>query len=67
MSALHREALKRAAELLGGKEALAKELKVTPSHLEACMTGVVAVPGDLFLRAAEVIAEAELRQLHSAR
>jgi hypothetical protein len=55
--------LKRAAELLGGEDALALQLRVTPSHLALWIAGVASPPGDIFLRAADIVSEYGLEQL----
>jgi DNA-binding transcriptional regulator YdaS (Cro superfamily) len=55
--------LKRAAELVGGEEALARLLKVAPSHLALWIRGAVSPPGDIFLRAADIVSEHDLKQL----
>jgi transcriptional regulator with XRE-family HTH domain len=55
--------LKRAAEITGGHEALARQLKVTPSHLELWIRGLASPPGDVFLKAADIVTEHELQQL----
>jgi DNA-binding transcriptional regulator YdaS (Cro superfamily) len=59
--------LKRAAELVGGEEALARLLRVTPSHLELWIRGVVSPPGDVFLKAADIVNEHDLQQLQARR
>jgi transcriptional regulator with XRE-family HTH domain len=60
---LYIRTLKRAAELIGGEEELARRLKVAPNHLTLWIRGVVAPPGDIFLKAAEIVSEDELKQL----
>jgi DNA-binding transcriptional regulator YdaS (Cro superfamily) len=55
--------LKRAAEIVGGEEELARRLKVTPTHLALWLGGVVSPPGDVFLRAADIVSEHDLLQL----
>jgi DNA-binding transcriptional regulator YdaS (Cro superfamily) len=57
--------LQRAAELVGGEEALARRLKVTPSHLALWLHGVVLPPCDFFLKAADIVSEHEIEQLTS--
>ena len=49
--------LRRAAELVGDQELLARRLKVTPSHLALWIQGVEAPPTYVFLRAVDVVAE----------
>lgn len=55
--------LKRAAELIGDEEALARKLNVTPNHLTLWIRGVVSPPGDVFLKAADIVSEHEMQQL----
>jgi len=57
--------LQRAAELVGGEQALARRLKVTPSHLALWLQGVVSPPCDFFLKAADIVSEHEIQQLAS--
>ena len=49
--------LRRAAELVGDQELLARRLKVTPSHLALWIQGVETPPTYVFLRAVDVVAE----------
>jgi hypothetical protein len=57
------QTLKRAAEIVGGEEELARRLKVTPSHLTLWIDGVVTAPGDVFLKAADIVSEQDLQEL----
>lgn len=66
MPTVYIRTLKRAAELVGGEEPLARRLKVTPSHLELWLRGVGSPPGDIFLRAADIVSEHDLQQLSGA-
>jgi len=54
---------KRAAEIVGGEEALAFQLQVTPSELALWIQGKVSPPGDAFLRATELVTAHELLEL----
>lgn len=67
MSDLHVKTLKRAAEIVGGEEQLALKLKVTPSHLALWLEGLAAPPGDVFLRAVDLVTDDELSRLTAAR
>jgi hypothetical protein len=49
--------LKRAAEILGGEQELARYLKVTPSHLALWAQGLETPPMDYFLKAVDVVTE----------
>jgi DNA-binding transcriptional regulator YdaS (Cro superfamily) len=55
--------LKRAAEIVGGEEELARRLKVTPTHLTLWIRGTVSPPGDVFLKAANIVTEHDLEDL----
>jgi DNA-binding transcriptional regulator YdaS (Cro superfamily) len=59
--------LKRAVEIVGGEEELARRLKVTPSHLALWIGGLVSPPGDVFLKAADVVSEYELQQMMTVK
>jgi hypothetical protein len=52
--------LRRAAELIGDEEALARRLKVTPSHLALWMQGLETPPTHIFLRAVDLVSERDL-------
>lgn len=54
---VHTRALQRAAEILGGKDALGAFLEVPRRRLELWMTGQVSLPGDLFLRTVDLLLE----------
>jgi hypothetical protein len=51
--------LTRAAELVGGAEALAHRLKVTPSHLDLWMRGVEQAPTHIFLKAVDLLQDSD--------
>lgn len=55
-------ALVRAAEILGGRSALARYLDVAPQDLEAWLVGALPTPPDVFLRSIDVITEHGLTQ-----
>jgi DNA-binding transcriptional regulator YdaS (Cro superfamily) len=63
---LYIRTLRRAAELVGGEEELARRLEVSPNHLTLWIHGAVSPPGDVFLGAAEIVNEHELQQLAKA-
>jgi hypothetical protein len=50
----------RAAEIVGGAQELAFKLKVTPSHLSLWMGGLEPCPGDIFLKAVDLVLEREM-------
>jgi len=49
--------LMRAAQLVGGPQALALKLKVTPSHLALWMSGAEPCPPNVFLHAVDLVLE----------
>jgi hypothetical protein len=57
VSNLYARTLLRAAELVGGEQQLAVQLKVTPSHLALWLAGTEVPPTDIFLKAVDVISE----------
>jgi DNA-binding transcriptional regulator YdaS (Cro superfamily) len=63
MPDLYVNTLRRAAELVGGEQPLALRLRVTPSHLALWLKGLAVPPGDIFLRAADIVGEHELQTL----
>jgi DNA-binding transcriptional regulator YiaG len=54
---LYLRTLRRAAELIGDQEALARRLNVTPSHLALWIQGVEKPPTYVFLRAVDLVSE----------
>jgi len=60
---VHVRTLQRAVEIMGGEQQLAFRLKVTPNHLSLWLTGVATPPGDVFLRAADLVTEKDLAGL----
>jgi hypothetical protein len=61
---VHSRALQRAAELLGGTEALGVYLGVTPTKLGIWMRGSIAPPGDVFVRVVDLLLEHDITTLH---
>jgi DNA-binding transcriptional regulator YdaS (Cro superfamily) len=55
LAEVHVRTLRRAAELVGGEQALALRLQVTPSHLALWLAGVEVPPADVFLRAVDIV------------
>jgi DNA-binding transcriptional regulator YdaS (Cro superfamily) len=60
---MHAATLKRAAEILGGIDALRAHLGVSHTRLAAWLRGNVRPPSDKFLRAVDVIVEHEVRRI----
>lgn len=63
MALIHARTLQRAAEIAGGEQQLAFRLKVTPSHLSLWLGGLADPPGDVFLRAVDLVIEKDLAAL----
>jgi len=51
--------LQRAADIVGGAEALAQRLNVTPSHLSLWLNGIESPHDEVFLRAVDIISDAQ--------
>jgi DNA-binding transcriptional regulator YdaS (Cro superfamily) len=57
--------LRRAAEIVGGEEALSMRLGVTPSHLALWIRAAGEMPDAVFLRAVDIVLEHDVSQLAS--
>lgn len=62
---IHAETLKRAAQFVGGREALRAHLNVSPMRLAAWMDGMLVPPRDVFLRAVDLVLEHQLAHLRA--
>lgn len=62
---VHTRALQRAAEILGGNEALCAYLEVPKRRLDLWMTGQMTLPGDVFLRVVDILLEHKSADLES--
>ena len=60
---VHARALTRAAEILGGTEALVSYLNVPKSDLRRWMQGEARLPDHVFLKVVDLLAESEMSQL----
>jgi DNA-binding transcriptional regulator YdaS (Cro superfamily) len=60
---VHARTLRRAAELVGGQEKLARQLQVLPNHLDLWIRGLLSPPGDVFLKAADIVSEHDLQEM----
>jgi DNA-binding transcriptional regulator YdaS (Cro superfamily) len=60
---LYLRTLRRAADIVGGEQALAIHLKVTPSHLALWLKGLEQPTTEAFLRAVDLVSAHELAQL----
>ena len=58
--------LQRAAEIVGGPDALALKLNVTPSHLSLWLTGLESPREDIFLRAVDIVSDSQFSGLKKA-
>ena len=67
MPTVYARTLRRAAELLGGEGALAARLGVTKDELDLWLRNFVRPPNDVFLKAADIVGEHELRMLNEQR
>jgi hypothetical protein len=55
--------LRRASSILGGTPQLRKYLRVSALSLSVWMTGAEPTPTDVFLKAVDVIVDAEMQEL----
>ena len=67
MPTVYARTLRRAAELLGGEGALAARLGVPKDQLDLWLRNFVRPPNDVFLKAADIVGEHELRMLNEQR
>jgi len=58
MPNLHAQALKRAVQIVGGVDVLARAMGLQVNLLEQYIRGEHSVPADLFLKATEIITAA---------
>lgn len=63
MPTVYARTLRRAAELVGGEDALAIRLGVTPNQLKVWINDLVTPPLSVFAMAAEIISQNELNLL----
>jgi DNA-binding transcriptional regulator YdaS (Cro superfamily) len=54
--------LRRAADIVGGEEPLARHLGVTPSHLALWIRALADTPDVVFLRAVDIVLAHEVTQ-----
>ena len=62
MAGVHVQTLQRAARIVGGELELALRLGVTPSHMALWLLGIEAPPGDIFLRAVDLVMDDKLQR-----
>ena len=65
MPTLYARTLSRAAEVVGGEDQLALQLRVTPSHLALWLAGKASPPDDVFLKAVDIVGEHNFQALRS--
>jgi DNA-binding transcriptional regulator YdaS (Cro superfamily) len=53
--------LRRAADIVGGEEALALHLGVTPSHLALWLKSIADTPDTVFLRAVDIVQKGDMQ------
>jgi hypothetical protein len=58
--------LRRAEDLLGGREALCRELQVPRAELDRWMAGASTIPRSLFLKAADLVLDLTAAEPQSA-
>jgi DNA-binding transcriptional regulator YdaS (Cro superfamily) len=58
-------ALQRAAELLGGQEALALYLKVRPLGVKVWISGSASIPPDVFTKVVDLLAERSMKEIQA--
>lgn len=63
MPEVYLRTLQRASQIVGGEQALALHLKVTPSHLALWLKGLEEPTTEAFLRAVDLVSAHELAQL----
>lgn len=62
-SSLHYLAVQRAAELLGGPDALAASLEVSPRIVKRWMNGTLHIPQRVFLSIVDIVLEEKISAL----
>jgi hypothetical protein len=65
-SSLQQLALHRAAELLGGPDALAGALEVNPHVITRWLDGSLRIPQRVFLKVVDIVLDEEIKALHAA-
>ncbi|HXJ52491.1 MAG TPA: hypothetical protein VNH16_13925 [Burkholderiales bacterium] len=63
MPTVYARTLGRAAEIIGGEDALAKHLGVSPNQLAVWIHDLVAPPTAIFVLAADIVGQHELSKL----
>ena len=55
--------LQRAADIVGGPQALAQKLRVTPSHLDLWLKGLESPREEIFLLAVDIVSDDDVGTL----
>lgn len=63
MPTVYARTVRRAAEIVGGIEALSAQLGVHPGILEGWMAGTNPVPQDIFFRAVDIVVADDVNQI----
>ncbi|HET7670709.1 MAG TPA: hypothetical protein VFK84_09900 [Burkholderiales bacterium] len=66
MRQVYMRTLQRAADIVGGPDALAQRLKVTPSHLELWLKGIESPREEIFLRAVDIVSDEQIDAMKKA-
>jgi hypothetical protein len=64
---LHIRALQRAAELLGGQEALALYLHVGPLAVRFWISGSAPVPADVFIKVVDLLVDHSIDEIQASK
>jgi DNA-binding transcriptional regulator YdaS (Cro superfamily) len=63
MPTVHARTVQRAAEIVGGLEALAAQLDVRDENLKKWLQGALQVPQEIFLRCADIVNAHQLKEI----
>ena len=63
MATVYVRALKRAAQIVGGLEALRTQLKVRTGDLESWLDGTKRVPDEVFLRTVDILSAHDIAEI----
>ena len=63
MATIYVRTLRRAAEIVGGAEALALQLEVSSADLATWLAGTGTVPQEVFLRAVDIVTAHQISEV----
>jgi hypothetical protein len=66
-TAVHKRALKRAIDLAGGLEPLARHLKLPPTAVKFWLNASSPLPDDVFLKLVDLLLDRSVRELQTPR